>query len=241
MRCLQYTTRRTADDLRASLRDEAAARVEGVGSEEALLALAEQLGTVIEPGVGMPGGAHDGRVYSVAVRNEGRGLVDEHGNVILSSTNQEFGPHTDGYNRPAPPRVVFLLRHDATLDETPAYVSDVRRWLPVLSSDVLATLHEPAFPSAMGPIPLLTETGRGTTVRFNGEEIARWEGTDPNPVIAERAQRGVTALTKVLRAHGEPVVIRRGDCLVIDNQRACHWRPALSADSKRVLKRVWVA
>jgi hypothetical protein len=215
--------------------------VEGVGSEGRLLVLAELLGTVIEPGVGMPGTAHDGRVYSVEVRNEGRGLADEHGNVILSSTNQEFGPHTDGYNRPAPPRVVFLLRRDDTSDETPTYVSAVRRWLPMLTSEVRATLHEPGFPSAMGPIALLTEPGQGTAVRFNGEEIARWDGKGSNPVMEMRLRRAVVALTKVLRADGQPVVIRSGDCLVIDNLYACHGRPALSANTGRVLKRVWVA
>ena len=104
MRRIEYRLGNAANALRELLRDDAVAYVENVGSEDHLLALAEQLGEVIEPGVAMPSGAHDGRVYSVEVRNQGRGVDDQHGNVILSSTNQPFPAHTDGYNRSEPPR-----------------------------------------------------------------------------------------------------------------------------------------
>lgn len=242
MRRIDYMSGAVADDLRGSLGEHGVAYLQHVGEDDELLELAEQLGPVTEPGVGMPSSAHDGRVYSVEVRNKGEGLVDEHGNAILSSTSLEFPLHTDAYNRPQPPLYVLLLRADDSEDDTPTYVSDSRPVIADLPDDIVAMLRRPVFPSARGAVPVLQARDDGHhRIRFNHEEIDRWEGQDPSPLMEENARDALSELARGLRLHQQPVSIQPTDCLVIDNARMCHGRPALSPDSRRVLKRVWVA
>ncbi len=241
MRCIEYISGAVADDLAGSLGEHGAAYLQYVGEDDNLVSLAPQLGTVVEPGVGMPDRAHDGRVYRVGVRNQGEGLRDAHGNVILSSTSLEFPLHTDAYNRPTPPRYVFLLRVDDGDDDTPTYVSDSRPVIKELSEQMVFTLREPVFPSARGPVPVLEPDQQGhDRIRFNQEEIDRWEGEGASPVLQGDARDALSELGEALRRRQEPVTIRHGDCLVIDNARMCHGRPALSPDSDRELTRVWV-
>jgi hypothetical protein len=136
---------------------------------------------------------------------------------------------------------VLLLRHDSGDEEVPTVVHDAREVLRDLPPDVAAALQEPIFPSALGPVPLLRMGDGEPDLRFNAEEIARWDGQDPNQPMDDRARSVVTSVSDALRQHEEAVVIAPGDCLVIDDRRACHGRPALSRESTRVLKRVWVA
>jgi hypothetical protein len=60
-----------ADELTGALGLDGAVYVHGMGTSDAtLLEVAGELGEIIAPGVGMPSGAHDGRIYTVEVRNQ---------------------------------------------------------------------------------------------------------------------------------------------------------------------------
>jgi alpha-ketoglutarate-dependent taurine dioxygenase len=240
MRTIHFMSGAVADEVRKSLEEHGTAYVLGMEGDDQLLSLAEQFGEVTQPGVGMPDKAHDDRVYSVEVRNSGEGLTDQHGNVIVSSTNLAFSLHTDAYNRATPPRYVLLLRTDDGPDETPTYVSDSLKVLPDLPADIIGTLGLPVFPSANGEVPLLESRDGDRAVRFNEEEIDRWDGQGENRPMNAEARAAVSEFGRRLQEHQEATTITTAGCLVLDNFRICHGRAAMPVDSRRVLKRVWV-
>lgn len=227
-------------EVRDALRDNGVAYLHSVQHEEELLTLTEQLGTVVAPGVGMPTGSHDGRVYAVAVRNSGRGTQDRHGHVILSTTAREFALHTDGYNLPRPPRYVLLLRTDTGVDDTISWISDARRAFALLSRSTLKQLERAIFPSAIGPLPVIGRDASAPQLRFNSEEMRRWRERAARGTASQRLADHVTdALHVALESVRESFTIRPGDCLILDNWRVCHGRAAMASDSTRVLKRTW--
>jgi alpha-ketoglutarate-dependent taurine dioxygenase len=228
-------------NLTRALGQDGAVCVHGMGTSDAtLLEVAGALGEIIAPGVGMPSGAHDGRIYTVEVRNDGAGLCDQHGNTVLSTTSHEFSLHTDAYNQRIPPTYVLLLRSDGTDDETPSFLSDAHYAIADLPADTVAVLRSAIFPSALGPTSIVEQDGSGLAVRFNAEEIARWDGREDNLPISSEGSAAIAALQTSLIARQETTVILPGDCLIIDNQRVCHGRGRMLSSSRRVLKRVWV-
>jgi alpha-ketoglutarate-dependent taurine dioxygenase len=242
MRRVTHAPGSLSDEAHASLEHDGVLYLEGVRGERELLALAEQLGEITAPGVWKSGSLYDGRIYSVEVRRGGRGEVDDHGNVIVSSTNQAFSLHTDGYSHVEPPRYVLLLRTDQSSDTTLSYTSDARDTLGALDPEVVATLATPVFPSALGPLRLFEpDAGPSGRLRFNGNEVDRWEGEDSNPPMGDRAREAVEVLSQSLSDHRREFPIAPTDCLIVDNWRVCHGRSAIAADSSRILKRVWVA
>jgi alpha-ketoglutarate-dependent taurine dioxygenase len=243
MQRVAHTPDALSEAARKALDHDGALYVTGVGQEDDLLGLAAALGEIVTPGVGMGAGMHDGKLYSVKVRDGGRGRVDEHGHVILSTTHREFPLHTDAYNRAQPPRFVLLLRSDDGPDDTPSHVSDAVTALADAPDDLLQVLSEPLFPSALGPLRLLERTATGSSrLRFNEEETARWgEREDVNPPLEPRARQALAALGERLRAARDTFTIAPHDCLVLDNWRSCHGRSAMTPGSTRVLQRAWVA
>jgi alpha-ketoglutarate-dependent taurine dioxygenase len=238
---IDYETDGFAGELSRALDQDGAAYVRGVGASDAtLLEVAGGLGEIIAPGVGMPSGAHDGRIYTVEVRNDGTGLRDQHGNTILSTTSHEFSLHTDAYNQRVPPTYILLLRSDDTDDETPSYLSNAHYAIADLPADTVAVLRRPLFPSALGQTAIVEQGGSRTVVRFNAEEIARWDGRGDNLLIPSEGHAAITAFQTSLTARQETAVLSPGDCLIIDNHRVCHGRGKMLPTSRRVLKRVWV-
>jgi len=234
---VRYASNGDIKPIRASLRGAGAVYVRNVRDEPALTRLASSLGRIIEPGAGMPTGAHTGTVYSVEVHNQGRGLVDRDGHVIRSSTHLRFPLHTDGYNLADPPRLVFLLCAREGSTRALSYISDAWGVIESLSPDVVSRLAEPSFPSRRGPVSILSRTARGSfRVRFNEEEMERAGG----PLWSEARRATAREFGRALRASRGELTIRSGDCLVLDNYRVCHGRAPLPAESVRVLKRVWV-
>jgi alpha-ketoglutarate-dependent taurine dioxygenase len=231
------------DDVRTALDRDGAVYLTGVGTEPRLLELAERLGEVIAPGtwVGSAASLHDGRIYSVEVREGGAGLADQHGNTVVSSTNRAFALHTDGYSRPEPPRYVLLMRADDGPDDTVSYVSDAHRALRDLDAGACAHLARPEFPSSAGPFTVVERLDDGVRLRFNKTEIDRWAEPDSSDSLDHELREAAALLDTALHAHQRSLTIAPSDCLLLDNWRACHGRSAMPADSRRVLKRVWVA
>jgi alpha-ketoglutarate-dependent taurine dioxygenase len=229
--------------MRAALERDGFVYLTGVGTESRLLELAGGFGTVIAPGswTGRAAGLHDGRVYSVEVRRGGAGVPDQHGNAVISSTNRAFALHTDGYDRPEPPRHVLLLRADDGPDDTVSYVSDAHAALRELDADARAVLARRAFPSSAGPLAVLEPLDGGVRLRFNKTEIDRWAKSDAQTPLDEELRHAAARLDELLHEHRRSLTIAPSDCLLLDNWRVCHGRSAMPADSRRVLKRVWVA
>jgi alpha-ketoglutarate-dependent taurine dioxygenase len=202
------------------LEESGAVYVEGLGDDQNLLSFAEQFGELVPPVVDMPANELDPRIYEVGVRNEGAGVRDRQGNVPISTTNQEFPLHTDGFNRSMPPRYVFLLRIDDGDDATPTYVSDAASALENLPADARERVRETVLSSA----------GDQPVIRFNRQKM------DDTP-----AGDALDQLSEALRDRREAVVIQPGDCLVVANWRVCHGRSEMPPASSRILHRVWVA
>jgi alpha-ketoglutarate-dependent taurine dioxygenase len=243
MQRIAHTSGTLSSEARDALEIDGVLYLEGVADEERLLAIAGELGEVVAPGFAMGPEMHDGKVYSIKVRDGGRGVQDQHGHVMLSTTPHAFSLHTDGFNLPEPPRYVLLLRADDSSDETPSHVSDSRRALHGVDDELVRTLSEPLFPSADGPRRLIEPTATGTVrFRFNQEAIESWsQREDVNAPIHARASAAAAQLGDRLLAARESFPIAPHDCLVLDNWRVCHGRGAMAPDSERVLQRAWVA
>jgi alpha-ketoglutarate-dependent taurine dioxygenase len=215
--------------------------IEQFGDEEDLLRLAVGFGEIIDPGVGMSPGMHDGRIYRVAVRRGGEGVQDVHGNTIISTTGRTFGFHTDGYNRTSPPRFVFLLRTDAGPGGPESFVAHVDDAAPHLPRESIATLASARFPSAHGPIALMVQgVFDRPSIQMNPTEIAQWEGREGNPLLGEAEHLAISQLLQHLEHAAARFTIEPGGCLVLDNWRTCHGRSAMEPDNLRALARVWV-
>jgi hypothetical protein len=211
--------------------------VDGLSETARVLDLLAHLGPVVPPGVAMGPGMHNDKVYEVRVRNDGCGVADNHGNRIISTTPAEFALHTDGYNSSAPPRYVALFRTDSSAEApvsslADSYRLDLTRW---------RQLTEVRFPSAGGPVPIIEATVP-QRIRFNPVETKRWAALSAVLPPHERAwiARTVDALSDALSGLAETFVLRRHDCLVLDNWRMCHGRSELAASSERVVQRIWV-
>jgi alpha-ketoglutarate-dependent taurine dioxygenase len=224
---------------RSALEAHGAVLLGDVADDGLLLKLAGDFGEVIQPGVGMQKGAHDGRIYSVESQRGGTGHRDQYGNLILSTTASEFPLHTDGYNRAEPPRHVLLMRADRSNDQTESFTCDASAAVGDLPEDAVEILKRPLFPSAKGPVALLDRSNGIERLRFNRHEIDNWSKHGFG-MLEEPAVRAITALEGELSRRKESFLIEPGQCLLLDNWRSCHGRSALTVGSKRVLRRVWV-
>lgn len=211
-------------------------------TRDGLVALGRYLGCLVPPGTAMRNDLHDGEVYTVAVRNDGAGMADEYGNVIVSTTTLPFSLHTDGYNSPLPPHYVALLCSDTGDSVVPTTLVDSLPVLAAMKPELRSALARNAFPTAMGPRPLLFSTGSGGFgLRLNREEIDRWLLRSSTNLLPAECEAALAELEEGLLRAQESVALERGDCVVFDNWRVCHGRGAVPASSTRSLLRVWVA
>jgi alpha-ketoglutarate-dependent taurine dioxygenase len=227
------------EEIESGLTRDGVVYLSNVDDEVRLLEIATSLGACVEPGVGMPAGIHDGRVYSVRTRGDGNGEVDRHGNLILSTTHLEFPLHTDAFNRGKPPHYVLLLRTDSSSSQTVSQVSDAWAALDELPEETIRNLSTEPYPSAEGGRPLLEPIGGVRRVRFNRREIENW-AAQSDLDLPRAAAEALEAFGDALVARQHSFVIEPGDCLLLDNWRFCHGRSQMAADSERVLRRVWV-
>jgi alpha-ketoglutarate-dependent taurine dioxygenase len=229
------------DYLRSAVDDTGSVMVKGLGDEAALVALAGDFGPLMEPGIAIQPGLHEGPVYYVRVRNGGAGVTNQQGKRILSSTNLPFSLHTDGYDLAAPPRYVFLVRLDHDDLSYPTFVSDVRSAIGRLPADQVRELRELRFPSARGPCLLIDRADSQDRLRINREAIEGRAGKGPNPTLSIRHIALLDSLSKELRQTRTAATLEPGDGLVLANWRIAHGRPELPPSSQRVLARIWVS
>ncbi|WP_329453597.1 TauD/TfdA family dioxygenase (plasmid) [Streptomyces sp. NBC_01724] len=214
------------------------------GSNTTLLELAGCLGPVVTAGTTIGGNPLEpGGVYRVKPVNDGQGVEDENGLLIFSTTSQVFEGHTDGYHNPDPPPLVMLLcvRPDrGTYGRT--LITDGAAVAGSLPTDVQALLRDPVFPTVFGHVPVLTaHPDRALpTVRFNMRELTRFRSAGHQVPADHWAAAEALHHLLCAPAHQWAEVLQAGDLLLLDNTRAVHAREALSPNSSRLLKRVWI-
>jgi hypothetical protein len=230
-----------ASRLRADLDRAASLVVSGVpvGSDDALLALAGQLG---EPSaVGNYGLIHD-----VAPKP-----LEEQRDV--STTRDEFELHTDSTALLQPHDCVLLACQLASPDgggeSRILHVDTLRSALAERhGSDVVEALSQPVFPFPLNDprhgtgfrrAPVLDwEEGR-TRIRYRRDALAMGLAVEP---IEPAHQRALDALEEVVgdaRLQAS-CMLEPGDVLVLDNRRVLHGRTAIRPGAERLLRRLKV-
>lgn len=151
---------------------------------------------------------------------------------VSTSSKVELMFHTEAAFHPHMPRYLLLLclRGDPSAHTTLASVSEV---LPHLPTDVVRTLFEPRFRTAvdesylhgrhnvLGPcIPVLRgcadATGQGAVSMVLDADLM--VGTDPE------ADEALREISRAIAAHHTAVALDAGDLLVVDNTVAVHGR-----------------
>jgi L-asparagine oxygenase len=148
---------------------------------------------------------------------------------VSTSSRVDLMFHTEAAFHPHRPRYLLLLclRGD---DAAVTTLASIRELLPLLPTDVVDTLFEPRFrtavdesyldgrPNTLGPCrPVLSGDRNAPTMVFDADLMV---GTDPHADDALRAIRDLT------EAHHTGVALQAGDLLVIDNDAAVHGRTA---------------
>jgi hypothetical protein len=189
------------------------------------------------------------------------GYVPEHGGRIVqnivptqsdadrqtsTSSRSNLMFHTETAFHPHRPRYLLLLclRGDPSAHTTLASVHDI---MDQLSDDVVATLFEPRFrtavdvsflagrPNELGPVrPVITGTRAEPTFVFDADLTVGIDGEAEDALVAVR-----TAIEQVQTS----VVLEPGDLLVVDNNIAVHGRSPFTArfdGTDRWLQRAFV-
>lgn len=231
------------DDVIGVLSAAGAIKLSGMHGRDQLVDLASQFGEVFLPELSATHHASpeldDLRLYEVRVKNEGRGELDKYGEPILSTVSADFDLHTDGYSQAAPPKYILLLRTDNSVELPATYLVDGFLLFDQLNEAEKELLQRPIFPSAQGLLPALRIDKGMPRFRWNSELMQRWarrEEKSQSKSLAEAAEMLYSHLAKVIMCDE----LRRGDCLILDNERWLHGRSALQSDSTRVLQRAWV-
>lgn len=188
----------------------------------------------------MPKALTDSDLYEVRVRNEGRGVLDEHGHLILSTSARPFPLHTDGYNLPSPPHYAVLWRRDTSSDSPHSTVAVTR---DAFRNDwgLTEQLQRPIFPSAVGPRPALFEDAAwGPGFRWNPIETTQWAQRETGRVDAA-LREVIEATNAVLRREAVEFTIGVFDALILPNWDSCHGRGPVDPSSTRVLTRLWIS
>jgi alpha-ketoglutarate-dependent taurine dioxygenase len=187
----------------------------------------------------MPADLHgSGDLYEVKIRGHaGHGVLDRHGNRILSTSAAQFPLHTDGYNLAEPPRFVLLLRIDATSEVPTSTLSDVIAAIATLNDADRQRLRCRMYGSARGPVAVLDNAGDAIRIRFNPVEMRRWSAPKDRKAIDDIIATVEAAMALQIRTFE----LHRGDCVIVDNWRVSHGREALTPRSGRVVLRMWVA
>ncbi len=228
-----------ATQLKVLLASAGAVCVSKVKDDQSLEILASMFGAIRDPGVGMSSALRNEGIYTVQVRNAGKGILDDFGNVIYSSTSDPFELHTDAYNSNIPPRYVLLRRTDSSTESPLSMVADGRDALSPLDVPAQVVLRQPSFPSANGLVPIVISTTAGTNIRFNSAEIGRWQ-VPCGVSLSVDAVQAISAFLSATRRSLRKFVLRQFECLILDNWRMLHGRSALSTTSTRTVQRMWV-
>jgi hypothetical protein len=210
------------------------------GSGHELEAFLGSLSPLMRAGVNLADDVFESQyLYRVIVRNSGRGFRDGFGHVVYSSTAAAFPPHTDGFNLGTPPAYVALIcLAPGAGDEGAIQMSRAADIARVCAPHNVSLLKERKFPSAMGPVTLLSDDGAGLLVRFNRRETQRWAQAGQLDDVDEDCLNEFETCAET-GPRSSRIILGAGDALFIDNQRCLHSRATISRDSRRTMLRAW--
>ena len=175
--------------------------------------------------------------------------LDPAGNVILSTSAQDFPLHTDDTFTPEPVR--YVLMHCWQADPSGAGVSELAHvddLLPQLPTAMQEVLRTGQFAAPYGSGPVLFDTPDVSTaqaastigIRFNHRDFLGYAQRF-GPPLGTAQHAALEAVLAAARASTQRLLLARGDCLVVDNHKVLHGRTAFNARSGRLLKRLRVA
>ena len=116
------------------------------------------------------------------------------------------------------------------------YLSDL---LKKLNADEIALLEAVAYPTQFGTTDLLRRKNRRISIRYNRLEIDRYAAlTDAS--LTAKEMKLLLKVDDILSTGAEVqrILLRTGDCLIVDNTKVLHGRSKFSSSSRRLLKRV---
>ena len=213
-----------------------------VASDEALLAVAAELGRATPVGNG------GSLIHDVAPKP-----LEEQ--TDLSSMRDEFPLHTDSTPLFEPHAYVLLGCVEADPDGGgESRVLHVETLVGALAErfggGVVPALEEPVYPfpcndpergTGTRRVPVLGRDGGRRTVMYRADALALGRGHDPDALGSEHAE-ALAALEEVLAdgALAARHALAPGEVLVLDNLSALHGRTAIRPGARRLLRRVKV-
>lgn len=202
--------------------------------DSALEHLAKQMGT---PSLA---GAHavDGRaVYDIKGSKSGK--LDEHGLLIYSSRYDEFPAHTDEYRIQSQVDLVFLHCIQPNPEgQGLSLICPLKSLLENLTANDLSLMLRPIWPTQFGLAALLTIEDRRTTIRFNSLEIQRFAEIQKIELTNNQGELLQRLGTFLREKTPYRLLLRTGDCLIMNNRSVLHGRTVFPDASSRLFKRV---
>ena len=207
-------------------------------SENTLLAkLALDLGKVVadRPRADQQALVENGFITRIESRPQP--VKDNLGFNILSSTAEEFPPHTDHYLHSHPADVVMFqcVTYDPAGGET--LLIYLRNILENIKTEYVPLLRKVAYPTHFGKVAIIEGNDVQTSIRYNRVEIERAAKVRQEPLDAEQ-ELALDALDEAIQAAAQRFALHADECLVVNNRTALHGRTAFSPQSGRLLKRV---
>lgn len=165
-------------------------------------------------------------------------MHNKQGQLILSSTSDEFPCHTDEYFLQEPATIVILLC--CVPDRTGggvAYLANVEDIVERLCIDYKKRLQAPLYPHPDGCVPILSRVEGRWRIRYNCrymKGLIERHGVE----IGKNTAAALAQLEAVIESVRIEIMLRTADCLVINNYRVLHGRTAFDPTSGRRLKRI---
>lgn len=211
-----------------------------VNSNDALIRISHALGVPSLSGLNREGGASSMVEDSFIRRVEAveSPIKNTLGKNVLSSTSDSFSLHTDEYYEDIPSKFVILLCvNPDDRGEGKTLISDIRKVLYRLPTEVVAHLKEYIFPHPAGFVSVLTIKDQ-LSIRYNRYSINSKLSISQKHIKVNNTY--LDLFDKTLCDSAESILLSKGDCIIIDNEIILHGRTAFSEQSQRLLKRVRV-
>jgi alpha-ketoglutarate-dependent taurine dioxygenase len=159
---------------------------------------------------------------------------DELGAKILSTTEDEFRPHSDGSARPNPYSYVLLLCVEPAIDGGESFVFSSREAVCEISPADADLLRAPVYSWGGDPRPILEGDPARPDVRYNSNGLSIMADAPQHRMYSAALQRWDDTVSRL--AARNTFKLSRGDCLIIDNRRVLHGRSAFRGE--RLMKRL---
>ncbi len=208
----------------------------GINNEN-LLALARSLGEITLNGTILDNKPlEQDLVYTVQVHTQG---IYDNELLIYSTTNKYFPYHTDDSCTELPADLVILLCELPSNQGGESFVAHVDEVVQQLNELDILFLREPIYCFQFGLAPILTYKNDSYSIRYNRIEIDRFSKSK-DIFYSDRVYSVMEKLDNVLKSleSSNSFVLKKDECMVINNHKVLHGRGSFPIDSNRKLKRL---